>query len=148
MGRMDSSAVRRVNLQRLIKQEGSLKAVADKAGINYDYLSSIVSANSSRNAGSSLMRRIERAYELEIGSLDLPEPTSISAAMAIDQLPEDDRQQVFDFIKYKIIDAGPLVVNQTTAKHYLEMIDRLKNDMGRLKAESPRKPPRKPRGSA
>lgn len=140
---MDVTVIRRTNLQQLVDREGSLKAVADRAGVNYDYLSSILSPNGKRNAGRALMRRIENAYSLESGSLDLPEATGVTAAMAINDLPDEDRQAVFDFIRYKIESAGPLVTSQATAKAYLEMIDRLKGDLHTRKNGGHGHPPKK-----
>lgn len=48
---------------------------------------------------------------------------------ALAALPEDDRQQAFDFIVYKIERAMPAYIEQDRAKTYTDMIERLKKDL-------------------
>ena len=122
---MDVSTVRRVNPQRLVDQEGSLKAFASKVGTDPAYVSALLSANIGRNPGTQFMRRVEKAYTLPAGSLDFPEETSMAAAMALQVLPEADRAQAFDYIRYKIEGARALVANQQIADAYLELVGRL-----------------------
>lgn len=130
---VDVNAIRKANLRRLISSEGTLRAFAEKTGLNEDYVSSIVSENGMRNPGDKLMRRVEEAYKLTPGSLDFPEEHSVAAALAISSLPEDDQQQVMDFIRYKIETTDALTARESTA-HYLKMIDNLKKDMSRRRA--------------
>jgi len=53
---------------------------------------------------------------------------------AITALPEDDRQQVLDFVRYKIERADTLFASEK-ASSYLAMIDRLVEDMKKRRAE-------------
>lgn len=135
MQRVDVNAIRKSNLRRLIDQAGSLVAFAEKVDVNPDYLSSIVSAGGKRNAGDQLMRRVEIAFELLPGSLDFPAEQSVAAAMAIQSLPDNEQQQVFDFIEYKIRTTDALVAREHAA-NYLKMIDSLKADMARKRKKS------------
>lgn len=125
--------MRRINLQRLIEKEGSIKAFADKVGTDASYISAILSEKIQRNAGDELMRRVEVSYKLPSGSLDFPDEGSMYAAMAAEALPENDRQQVFDFIRYKIEHAGPLVASQEVVARYLRWVDDQVEHMKRLK---------------
>lgn len=54
----------------------------------------------------------------------------MAAAMAIDALPANEQQQVFDFIRYKLDTTAALTAREHSAS-YLKMIDRLKDDMDR-----------------
>lgn len=130
---IDVNAIRKANLRRLIAEAGTLSAFAQRVDVNPDYLSSIVSARGKRNAGDDLMRRVEAAYKLPLGTLDFPEQHSIAAAMAIQSLPENEQQQVFDFITYKIQTTEALTAKEHAAS-YLKMIDSLKSDMKTRKA--------------
>lgn len=49
---------------------------------------------------------------------------------ALVQLPEESRQQVFDFIRYKIERADTQIASQSLPD-YLAMIDRIKDDMNK-----------------
>ena len=108
MRHVDVARIRRENLRRLITQTGSLQAFADRIGSAASYLSTIVSANPKRNAGARLMRRVERAFNLEAGTLDLPDAVAVTTAMAIQALPDSDRQQLIDFLCYKLETSQPL----------------------------------------
>lgn len=130
---IDVNAIRKANLRRLIAELGSLTKFADRVEVNPDYLSSILSEKARRNAGDSLMRRVEQKLSLRLGSLDFPSEESMAAAMAIQALSDDDQQQVFDFITYKVKTSNVLTAREHVAS-YLTMIDNLKKDMeGRRK---------------
>jgi len=103
---MDTSSIRRANLQRLIRAEGSLKKFAERIDSAESYISSIVSTNAQRNAGARLMRRVEKAYHLEPGSLDFPDVEAMTAAIAIQALDEREQRQIFDFLAYKLQGSG------------------------------------------
>jgi hypothetical protein len=78
------------------------------------------------------MRRTEAAFNLPSGSLDFPADKSMAAAMAIDALPPNEQQQVFDFIRYKI-DTTSAPLAREHAASYFRMIDNLKRDMRQRK---------------
>lgn len=63
---------------------------------------------------------------------------------AIDSLPEEQQQQVLDFIRYKIERSEDFIASEKAA-HYMKMIDRIKADMeGRKGRDSPPKTPPRP----
>jgi len=132
---IDVNAIRKSNLRRLISEAGALTTFAEKVEINADYLSSIVSENGKRNPGDQLMRRVENAFKLHPGSLDFPEERSVAAAMAIQSLPEEAQQQVFDFIRYKIEGTDVLTARET-ASNYMKMLDGLKSDIERRRGRT------------
>lgn len=129
---LDINAIRKANLRRLIAQAGTLAAFSEKADVNADYLSSILAEGAKRNAGDSLMRRIEVKLDLPYGSLDFPEQESMLYGMAVDALPDNAKQQVMDFIRYKVETTDVLTARERAAS-YLKMIDNLKRDMARRK---------------
>ncbi len=53
---------------------------------------------------------------------------------AIEDLPDGDRQQVFDFVRYKIERAEGLIIGERGAS-YLTMIDRLVEDMKKRRSD-------------
>jgi hypothetical protein len=61
---MDVNFIRKLNLLRLIEQEGGLRKFAGKIGSDESYISTILSDASKRNAGDELMRRVEKVYKL------------------------------------------------------------------------------------
>lgn len=116
---MDVNTVRRANLQRLVQEAGSIKAFAEKVGTDASYISAVLSTNIGRNAGDQLMRRVEKAYKLESGSLDFPEETSLAAALALAAMPEDVREETLAYIDYRLTTAG--IANEPAAAEYLKM---------------------------
>ncbi len=67
---MDIREIRRKNLDKLIQEEGSIKAVADKLEMNPSQISQI--RTKYRNMGHALARRIETKFGLSAGKMDNP----------------------------------------------------------------------------
>lgn len=132
MAPVDVNAIRKTNIRRLISEIGGVSAFAEKVGTNPDYVSSLLSVRGNRNPGDSLMRRIEAAFELPPGSLDFPDEASVNAAMAMQALPDDERQQVLDFILYKLDQARPLEVKDP-ARDLSPFIERLREEHDKAK---------------
>lgn len=65
---------------------------------------------------------------------------------AIDDLPDEQQQQVLDFIRYKIERSEGFMASEKAA-HYMKMIDRIKADMAGRKGKdaAPTHPTRPPR---
>lgn len=97
---MNVHTVRKANLRRLVAQEGSIKAFAEKVGSDAAYVSSLLSDNIDRNPGRSFMKSVEKAYSLGDGTLDFPEGKSLELALEIQALPDQARQEVADYTAY------------------------------------------------
>lgn len=111
-------AIRRTHIERLIAQEGTIAAFAEKVGTNADYISAIISETTGRNAGANLMRKIETAYELRPGSLDSPQDEVMVAAMAMQALSESARVEMLDLIRYKIESTGALTAQEHITPYF------------------------------
>lgn len=70
-----------------------------------------------------------------------PENASSVVSDALDALPEENRQQVFDFLLYQIDRAETGVLNEKPGR-YADMIERIKADMVRRRASEVRPPDR------
>ncbi len=68
---MDAKQIRKANLATLIFREGKAAAVAEKVGTAAAYLSQILSAKTKAQVGDDLARRIETAYGLPRGWMDV-----------------------------------------------------------------------------
>lgn len=120
---MDVNVIRKANLRRLVKEAGSVNAFAEKLDTNPDYISSILSDRSKRNPGDQLMRRAEIAFGRAAGSLDWPDADTMDAAAAMQSLPDEARQAVFDFIGFQIQRSPELIAQQLTSKYFLKFVD-------------------------
>lgn len=136
---IDVNSIRKANLRRLIAQCGSVSSFAEQVDTNADYVSSIIADGGKRNPGDQLMRRVEVAFKLTPGSLDFPEEQSMAAALAIQSLPKDEQQQVFDFITYKIHSTEALTAREHIGS-YLKMIANLRQDMDQKRGRKPKGP--------
>lgn len=67
---------------------------------------------------------------LRYGEGDMHESAALEDVLK--DLPEPDRQQVFDFVRYKIERADTMIASDKIGS-YLTMIDRIKADMERKK---------------
>lgn len=91
---MDIKQIRRDNLKRLIKEQGSIRAFADATGLNAAFVSQMV--NGHRNVGDKTARKIEMALDLFLYSLDeqkfeiAEEPPPHQGAQNYDQLEHDN----------------------------------------------------------
>lgn len=124
--------IRRAHIARLIEVEGTVTAFAEKVGTNPDYISSIISGITKRNAGSNLMRKIEAAYNIRPGALDSPEEEAMVAAMVMQALPDNARTEMLDLIKYKIESNGVLLAEEHIAP-YFKMLTRIIEDRKKKK---------------
>jgi transcriptional regulator with XRE-family HTH domain len=135
---MDVNEIRRIRIRELIDLEGSIAAFAEKIGSNPDYISSILSEKTKRNLGDDLARRIERKYGLPHGALDRSVGDELQEG--IQALPEEQAQEVLDFIRYKFERAEGVIASEKAAR-YVKMIDGMIKDMQRRKAASVLPPP-------
>jgi DNA-binding XRE family transcriptional regulator len=62
---------------------------------------------------------------------------------AIEALPDEQQQQVLDFIQYKI-ERSETFMTQERAAHYLKMIDAIRSDMARRAGGNDTQPPANP----
>lgn len=74
--------IRHFHLDRLIEKEGSAEAVARKANISGAYLRQIRMGY--RNMGPATARKIEKAFGLEKGYLDVKHPEAAIGASTVD----------------------------------------------------------------
>lgn len=119
---MDIYAIRRAHIARLILGEGGVTKFAAKVGTNPDYVSQVMSRKTKTNPGSTLMRNIERAYNLPRGSLDQPDHAATIAALALQHLPLAAQQACIDFIRFQASQSGALTLNQEL-KTYLDVLE-------------------------
>lgn len=68
---MDVKDIRRINLLSMIRKEGTAKGLAARVNTAAAYISQILSSKTKAQVGSSLARRIEEAYNLPFGWMDV-----------------------------------------------------------------------------
>jgi hypothetical protein len=131
---MDVNFIRKLNLLRLIEQEGGLRKFAGKIGSDESYISTILSDASKRNAGDELMRRVEKVYKLPDGALDFPDYKMQLAMMKLITMPEEKQQATLDFIGYQFNNSD-LSLFETPGKltEYLKMIAKMIDDQEKRK---------------
>lgn len=81
----DISDIRRENLRALEKEAGGRKTLSEAMDIQYSQLTNVLSTNYSRNIGSSMARKAEKAMGKPEGWLDQPQKT-LSTDISIKQV--------------------------------------------------------------
>lgn len=133
----------------LITVGDRLKASREQAGLSQTELATEIGATRSaiaqvesgistslnaENLAKAAQRLGKSAVWLATGQGEENSTELIGEMMA--DMPEDDRQQVFDFILYKLEKATPHYAEEKTATRYADMIERIKADMIKRKAQS------------
>ena len=102
---MDIREVRRQNLELLREQEGSVRALADRADTDPNYLSQILGGHGKHHMGHSMARRFEVAFSKPQGWMDIPHDDSepddeaIEIASLIKMLPPPQRDSIKSLIR-------------------------------------------------
>jgi len=94
----------------------------------------------SRENAVEVARLLELPVDALLGGVS---PAGAELGGAIDALPDESRQQVLDFVRYKFERAEGLIASEQAA-HYVKMIDRIKADYERRK-DGDQTPPEQPR---
>lgn len=127
---MDVNETRRENL-RAMKAElgkGAVGKIAEFAGTDANYISSIIGPNPTRNLGDDLARRIEIARGMPPGTLDLPPGYAVELALRLRGLDKNLLDEVMAFIDFR--------TSQRTigSPSYDAMMDGVKKDMKKKRA--------------
>ena len=80
---MDVYQARLDNLLTLLAREGEVQRLADKIGTPPAYISQITSHKTKRHMGAVLARKIERAYNLPRGWMDMPHGQDNAEALVL-----------------------------------------------------------------
>ncbi len=80
---MDVYQARLDNLLTLLAREGEVQHLANKIGTPPAYISQITSHKTKRHMGAVLARKIERAYNLQRGWMDVPHGQDDAEAFAL-----------------------------------------------------------------
>lgn len=92
----------------------------------------------SREKATEVARALGMSIDELLGGVS---PKGAQIGHAIDQLSDQHKQEVLDFVRYKFERSEGLIASDKAA-HYVAMIDRIKADMdARKKAEAQEKPP-------
>lgn len=123
---MDVNDIRRWHLRELIKDLGSVKALAEIADTDPNYISSIIGKKHTRNLGDDVARRIEEKRGMPLGALDLPPGRALELALKLMKLPDAD---VDELIRY--VDTKSAMLNASPS--YADMTGRMVEDMRKRK---------------
>ena len=77
-----STEIRLENARALIDEAGGRPQMAKRLGMSESQLGQIIGPNPKRNIGPAMARRIERAFSLERGWLDLEQKTNGNGSSA------------------------------------------------------------------
>lgn len=88
--RMDVSEARRANFTELLKQYGTIEALADKTGSSSRHLSQV--KNHGRNIGHRVARRFEQRLELPRGWMDTRDHTPAQGSLEVAAMIQDFRK--------------------------------------------------------
>lgn len=92
---MKREDVRRENARRLAEESGGFTEFAKRTGMDNSHVSQIIGKNPKKNIGNIIAKRIEDAYNLPEGSLDIP-PGQEATSDSVTPHDEDDTPLRFD----------------------------------------------------
>lgn len=108
---MDVYQARLINLLTLLAQEGEVQRLADKIGTPPAYISQITSHKTKRHMGAALARKIERAYNLQRGWMDVSheqeDSESLELARKIARLSPERRAALHALVDSMLDSANP-----------------------------------------
>lgn len=98
---MNKHECRKQWLRALRAKEGTVAALAEKLGTDPNYISSLLGPSSDRDVGDDLAKRVEEAYNLPRGAVDLPSEGAARIVQASHGLTDGEIEEVLDFIRFK-----------------------------------------------
>lgn len=97
---VDKKQCRKQWLRELQKREGSVAALAAKVQTDANYISSLLGPSSRRNVGDPLAKRVERAYSLPPGTIDLPSQGIQKIIKAAEGLDHENLEKVLEYVHF------------------------------------------------